>query len=628
MPEAEWDYVIVGSGPGGGTLAARLAESGMRVFLIEAGGDPRASAPRLPDDYDVPAFHAFACENPAISWNFRVRHYADEARQSRDWKYEAGQGVLYPRAAALGGCSAHNAMIFMLPHACDWDHIARLTGDRSWRASRMRGYARRIENCGHRPLWRWLRHVGLDPTGHGWGGWLRTEKAIPLSVLGDDGLVRVLRDSASVFAGSLPTPVRSTLRWVRGGLGDPNSRRLWPGSFEGLCYTPLATSDHRRAGIRERLLEVAKQHPGKLHIELDALAARVLFDDAGAACGVEYRKGVHLYRAHAAPSGAEGVRREARARREVILCGGAFNTPQLLMLSGIGPQEELRRHGIALRAALPGVGRNLQDRYEVAVTHRMRGPWEVLEGARFDRDDTQWRRWQEGRLGMYASNGAALGVVQRSRFAMRPGLAPDLFCMAVLARFEGYFPGFSTFVREQPDQLTWAVLKAHTRNRAGTVRLRSADPRDMPLVDFHYFDEADDPGGEDLRAVVEAIRQVRRMTAPLLAKGWIAEELAPGPAVQSDEALAGYVRDTAWGHHASCSCAIGPQAQGGVLDSSFAVHGVPRLRVVDASVFPRIPGFFIASAVYMAAEKAADAVLRAAARTPLAAGPVDTAGPD
>jgi choline dehydrogenase-like flavoprotein len=243
----------------------------------------------------------------------------------------------------------------------------------------------------------------------------------------------------------------------------------------------------------------------------------------------------------------------------------------------------------------------------------------VLEGARFDRHDTLWRRWQEGRLGMYASNGAALGIVQRSAFAMRPGDEPDLFCMALLARFEGYFPGFSALVREQPDQLTWAVLKAHTRNRAGTVRLRSADPRDMPLVDFHYFDEADDPHGEDLRAMVEAIRRVRRLTAPLLAKGWIAEELAPGPAAQSDEALAAYVRDTAWGHHASCSCAIGPKAQGGVLDGDFAVHGVPRLRVVDASVFPRIPGFFVASAVYMVAEKAADALLRAAARTPLSA---------
>jgi choline dehydrogenase-like flavoprotein len=399
-------------------------------------------------------------------------------------------------------------------------------------------------------------------------------------------------------------------RWVSGGPGDPNARRWRPGSFTGLCYTPLTTSGHRRFGIRERLIAVADAHPDRLHIVFDALAERVLFDADGAACGVAYLHGARLYRAHAQPSDATGEHREVRARREVVLCGGAFNTPQLLMLSGIGPAAHLAAHGIALRADIPGVGRNVQDRYEVALTHRMRAPWEVLEGARFERDDALWRRWNTHRSGMYDSNGAALGLVRRSA-AERP--EPDLFCIALLARFEGYFPGFSRLIREHDDQLTWAILKAHTRNRAGTVTLRSADPRDTPAVDFAYFEEGDDAAGEDLASVVEAIRFVRRMTAPLIEAGWIAEELQPGPDVQGDEELARFVRDTAWGHHASCSCAIGPLHQGGVLDSNFRVHGVPRLRVVDASVFPRIPGFFVASAVYMVAEKAADVLLAEAA---------------
>jgi choline dehydrogenase len=616
MPVAEatdWDYVIVGSGAGGGTLAARLAESGMRVFLLEAGGDPRASAARLPDDYDVPAFHAFASENPAMSWNFRVKHYADEGQQARDWKHDAAEdGVLYPRAGTLGGCTAHNAMIFMLPHASDWDHIARLTGDLSWRASHMRRYALRVEDCRHQPFWRALQYIGLDPTGHGWNGWLRTEKSIPLTVLGDDGLVRVLRDTARTFTSSLPTPLLSTLRWLRRGMGDPNAWHMTSGSFEGICYTPLSTAGRRRIGARERVLDVAGRHPNRLHIELDALATRVLFDADGGVSGVEYLKGAHLYRAHVKPSRSPGERHEVHARREVILCGGAFNTPQLLMLSGIGPAEELARHGIAVRVDLPGVGGNLQDRYEVAVTYRMRERWEVLEGARFDRDDTLWRHWQQGEAGMYASNGAALGVVQRSRASARAKDEPDLFCMALLARFEGYFSGFSNWIRDHPDRLTWAVLKAHTRNRAGTVRLRSADPLDMPLVNFHYFEEGSDASGQDLEAVVEGIRFVRRMTAPLIESGWIAEELTPGPAAQSDEALTDYVRSTAWGHHASCSCPIGAVDEGGVLDSTFAVHGVKRLRVVDASIFPRIPGFFVAAAIYMIAEKAADVMLQQA----------------
>jgi choline dehydrogenase-like flavoprotein len=142
------------------------------------------------------------------------------------------------------------------------------------------------------------------------------------------------------------------------------------------------------------------------------------------------------------------------------------------------------------------------------------------------------------------------------------------------------------------------------------VRLRSADPRDTPLVDFHYFDARDDPEGNDLRAVVAGIRFARQATAPLREAGLIAEEQLPGEHLQSDDELVQYVRDTAWGHHASCSCAIGAPADGGVLGSDFAVHGVRGLRVVDASVFPRIPGFFIASAIAMIAEKAADVILR------------------
>ena len=610
----EWDYVIVGTGAGGATLAARLVDSGMRVFVLEAGDDPRtAQDPRLPDDYDVPGFHAFACENDAMSWSFQVRHYASDASQARDPKFDAArQGVLYPRAAALGGCTAHNAMIFMPPHDSDWNQIAELTGDRSWRAPHMKRYARRVEACHHRPAWRALRHVGLDPTGHGWDGWLRSERPMPLDALGDAQMIGMLADTTRTFTHSLPHPLLSALRWLRGA-GDPNARPWGRGSFEGLCYTPLSTANAQRVGARERLLQAATAHPERLHIELNALATRVLFDADGAACGVQYLKGPRLYRAHALVNTEAGEGRQVQARREVVLCGGAFNTPQLLMLSGIGPAAELRAHGIPVRVDLAGVGRNLQDRYEVAVTHRMRHPWQALAGARFERDDALWQRWHSARAGLYAASGAAIGLIRKSN----PQLPePDIFCMALPALFEGYAPGFSRQISQHADRLTWAVLKAHTHNRAGSVTLRSADPRDMPLVNFRYFEEGDDGAGADLHAVAQAIRFVRRLTAPLLARGLIAEECLPGPGVQSDEALAAYVRDTAWGHHASCSCAIGPASAGGVLDSKFAVHGTRRLRVVDASVFPRIPGFFIAAAVYMVGEKAADVMLRDAAQLP------------
>jgi choline dehydrogenase len=157
------------------------------------------------------------------------------------------------------------------------------------------------------------------------------------------------------------------------------------------------------------------------------------------------------------------------------------------------------------------------------------------------------------------------------------------------------------------------VLKGHTHNRAGSVALRSADPREPPRVDFRYFDEG---GALDLKAMVQAIQFVRSLTRPLIERGVITEECSPGPGVTTEETLAEYVRDSAWGHHASCSCPIGTAAEGGVIDGAFAVHGARRLRVVDASVFPRIPGLFVVAAVYMVAEKAADALLDTASKAP------------
>ena len=154
------------------------------------------------------------------------------------------------------------------------------------------------------------------------------------------------------------------------------------------------------------------------------------------------------------------------------------------------------------------------------------------------------------------------------------------------------------------------VLKGHTNNTGGTVTLRTNNPRDTPCINFRYFDEGTDAGGDDLRAAVAGVKLVR-LTAPLEGRVVDREEY-PGPGVESDEALQQFVRNQAWGHHASCTCAIGSQERGGVLSSDFKVHGTEALRVVDASVFPRVPGLFIVSAVYMVGEKAADVIIAAA----------------
>jgi choline dehydrogenase len=280
------------------------------------------------------------------------------------------------------------------------------------------------------------------------------------------------------------------------------------------------------------------------------------------------------------------------------------------MLSGIGPAAHLQQHGIPCLLDRPGVGTNLQDRYEIGVVTEMNQPWKALAGATFapplpnqENDDPFYVDWKNGK-GVYATNGSALGIIKKST---PERLDPDLFIFALPGKFYGYFPGYSREVERTKSFLTWAILKAHANNHAGTVRLRSACPLDPPEINFNYFDPACDPDGSDAEAVAGAVEFVRRISARNTA---IQRETIPGPDVASHEQILEFVKNNAWGHHASCTNPMGraddPRA---VVDSGFRVIGTQGLRIVDASVFPRIPGFFIVVPVYMIAEKASDVIL-------------------
>jgi choline dehydrogenase-like flavoprotein len=633
MSTKTFDFIVVGAGAGGGPLACNLAKAGYRVLLLEAGGD------QAPPSSKVPAFHLAAAESEEISWDFRVRQYQKtqsvEEGQPPD---DEGGDACYPRASGLGGCTLHNAMITMSGPADDWDAIAWLTGDRTWNSTSMRSYFEQIENCHHvrNPDTGWFRIVRLvdalnrvlgrdcyNRGRHGFKGWLDTTVASPRLIAGDlqlllhvggaviEAMRAQLLDVLLLIGGALLGNV--------GSLFDPNHWERLRDRPEGLRVIPCAIRKGQRRSVRDLIVETRKAYPEQLTIWTDTLVTEVMWaenqpaDSEPVATGVRFLKGKHLYRAHAKAGDSQGEPGYVCCEREVILCGGAFNTPQLLMLSGVGPIDHLTELGIKVRVDLPGVGTNLQDRYELGVVWEMEREFSLLRGLKFGADgmdddgtDPALSQWLKDQTGLYATNGIILAVFKKSN----PGLtAADLCMLGFPGKFTGYAKGFSKAIATK-NAFTWVVLKANTKNRGGTVRLSSKNPLDRPDINFAYFSDGTDVEQDDLNAMVAGIRFVRRFFC--LVRLWprSGREVIPGESKTTDDDLRRVVQRASWGHHASCSCPIGPAGDRmAVLDPRFKVRGVANLRVVDASAFPNIPGVFIVANIYMMSEKASDVIV-------------------
>lgn len=617
----EYDYVVVGSGPGGGPLAARLAIAGKRVLLLEAGSDPGDLI-----EYQVPAFNLGSTENKEMRWDYYVHHYSDPDKQAKDTKmtyrnstgglytgmsppYGAEPlGILYPRAGTLGGCSSHNALITVYPHQSDWRYIQNLTGDDSWNPANMRTYFQRLERNDYLPA---------STPGHGFSGWLTTTLTWFGFLLEDAKLLSLVFAAARAAGGEFVPTLENLWNILA---VDINTDFAGRDEHEGLYQVPMAANQGVRNGAREFVLSTANavtvngKRKYHLDVQLNTLVTKVRFDTTGdtpRAVGVDYVRGQSLYKADPRfHDGRNGTAGSVNAKQEVILSAGAFESPKLLKLSGVGPASELRAFNIPVLVDLPGVGTNLQDRYETSVIGYTDSDFAVTHNCTFGRteNDACLAQWRNGHSnsdrGIYASNSLAFGVVKKSSTA---GADPDLFIAGAPGYFPGYYPGYSQNASMDARHWSWVTLKAHTHNTAGTVRLASADARDVPVIDFNSFSGS--KGDSDVQAVVDGIQLSRETFRDLIPLDGSFTEVWPGEGVTGD-GLTEFVRNEAWGHHASCTNPIGPDADPmAVLNSDFTVKGTQGLRVVDASVFPKIPGFYIAVPIYMISEKAADVIL-------------------
>ncbi|MXO65152.1 GMC family oxidoreductase [Altericroceibacterium endophyticum] len=459
-----------------------------------------------------------------------------------------GRRIPLPRGKVLGGSSSINGMFYMRGHSRDFDGWRQM-GCTGWGYDSVLPYFRRMEDS-----WRGENEY------HGDKG--------PLSVVAVDTEKRLhhpLMDSAEAAGYSTSDDLAGEVE-------------------EGFARGELTIDRKgRRHSTARAYLEPAMER-SNLTIITGAKTRRVLMDGKRA-IGVEYLHEDELKTAH--------------AKGEVILSGGSYNSPQLLMLSGIGPAEHLTDKGIAVQHDLPGVGRNLSEHPRVPLTFKLKKPVSFLNELRLDRVVRSVARWALSGKGAFASQLNSANIILRSREGLEQ---PDIQLFANPIRLDAqiWFPGWR---KKQEDQIIADVILLHPASR-GWMELRSADPDDSPAITLNNF--ADPEDFATARRGIEIARKVYRTEPQAELTG---DEVVPGADLTSEQELNDYIRRTAGvTQHPVGTCTMG-QGPMAVVDPELRVHGLEGLRVVDASIMPTVPGANTNAATIMIAEKASDMIL-------------------
>jgi choline dehydrogenase len=519
-----YDYIIIGAGSAGCTIANRLAEDyALRVLILEAG--PIDSSFLL----KMPAGFASLGEKTPYNWRY----------ETTPQKHCNDRRMYWPRGKTLGGSSAINAMLYVRGHASDYDHWRQL-GLEGWSYEDVLPYFKKAEN----------NERGANDF-HGKGG--------PLNVA----------DQAD------PNPINKAFLRACEQAGHKHNDDFNGPEQEGVGYYQVTQKDRERWSTASAYLRPAvERNRNNVHVISNALVERIILEK-DRAMGVRYTL-----------NGRDEV---ARCSREIILAGGAVNSPQLLMLSGIGPADHLKQVGIKPLHDLPGVGGNLQDHLDAAVLQfcKTRDTYDTA-----NKLVSLYRYWKDKKgpgTSPIAESGGFLST--------RPGLAaPDiqLHFLPVLVVDHG-----RTRMKKNGYSLHVCTLRPESR---GTIRLKSTDPQAHPAIDANYLAEK-----RDLDTLVEGVKIGREIFAASALDPYRADEFAPGSSVKADSEIAQWVRAKSETiYHPVGTCKMGPDNDPmAVVDHRCRVRGLVGLRVVDASVMPTLVGGNTNAPTIMIAERVA-----------------------